>query len=221
MRIPSCGLALFLAAAPAAGQIGNGSDVTGPGLTNGGLAGGSYEAGGFRRSENAVFRTPNGTAIWASGEVACAVTGMVPVVEQRLREGPLSARPAVGGGVVDDAARQALWGVMRADSVDRTDPARALTDALRGDAPERSRLGRRARDLVDALGGLLGKAASCPPRQRHIVAEPWEEAVMAYDRYLDAREGAPSQGADALAGLHAVLADFMDAALAAAAPPVP
>lgn len=216
MRIDARVLALLLAASPAAAQIGNGSDVTGPGITNGGLGGGTYEAGGFRRSENAVFRTPNGTAIWASGEVACAVTGMVPVVEQRLREGPLTARPEVGGQVVDDAARQAIWGVMRGDSVDRSDPAEALAAALRGEADPRSRLGRRASDLVEALGGLLGKAASCPPRQRHIVAEPWEEAVVAYDRYLDARTELPP--GDAVAGVHAVLGAFMDAALAAAAP---
>jgi hypothetical protein len=217
MRFIAGMCAVALTAVPCTAQVGNGSDVTGPGLTGSGVGGGTYEAGGFRRSENAVFRTPNGTAIWASGAVACAVTGAVPGVERSLRDGPLTARPETGGAPVDDAARDALWGVMRADSVDRTAPTEALAAQLRGDASPRSRLGRRAATLVSALEGLLGKATPCPAQDGLLIAEPWENAVQAYDHYLDARpRGEP---ADAVLGLHAVMATFMEAALAAAGGP--
>lgn len=215
MRLVAAVCAVALAALPASAQIGNGSDVTGPGLTNGGIAGGTYDAGGFQRAENAVFRTPNGTTLWATGEVACAVTAAVPGVERALRDGPLNARPETGGAPVDDGARQAIWQVMRADSVDRPSAADALAQQLRGGAEPDSRLGRRARSLADALSGLLGKAATCPPQERMIVAEPWEQAVFAYDRFLDARREA-GQAPGAVLGVHAVLDTLMDAALAAA-----
>jgi hypothetical protein len=214
MRLIAAFWAVALTGLPAAGQVGNGSDVTGPGLTNGGIAGGTYESGGFRRSENSVFRTPNGTALWATGEVACAVSATVPEMQRALRDGPLNARPETGGAAVGDEARQALWGVLRADSVDRTAPSDALAAQLRGSAPANSRVGRRAQSLVDALAGLLGKATPCPPTDRLLVAEPWENAVQAYDRYLDARPAGPRD--DAVLGVHAVLATFMQAALAAA-----
>ena len=218
MRLVAVVCAAALTALPASAQIGNGSDVTGPGLTSGGIAGGTYEAGGFQRAENAVFRTPNGTTIWSSGEVACAVTAAVPGVAQALRDGPLNPRPGVGEGPVPDGARLALWEVMRADSVDRDAAMQALTEQLRGGDAPGSRVGRRARALTRALAGLLGKAATCPPQEDMIVAEPWEEAVRAYDRFLDARaEGQDTPGA--LAGVHAVLATLMDAALAAAEGP--
>jgi hypothetical protein len=218
MRFIAAMCAVALTALPGAAQIGNGSDVTGPGLTNGGSAGGTYESGGFRRSENSVFRTPNGTAIWASQQVACAVTAEIPAMERALRDGPLMARPETGGAPVEDATRTAIWGVMRADSVDRTSPSDALTEQLRGDAAPNSRVGRRARDLTDALAGLLGKATPCPPRERLPIAQPWEEAVQAYDRYLQARGGGAPR-TPAVLGVHAVLDTFMDAALAAASAP--
>jgi hypothetical protein len=218
MRFIAAGIAVALSALPAAAQIGNGSDVTGPGLTGSGITGGTYEAGGFRRSENAVFRTPNGTALWASGEVACAVTAAVPGVERSLRDGPLTARPEAGGAPVSDAAREALWNVMRADSVDRTAASEALAALLRGSASPRSRLGRRAGTLADALGGLLGKSTPCPPQGGMLNAEPWDDAVQAYDQYLNARPRG-EQRSDAVLGVHSVLATFMAAALNAAGGP--
>jgi hypothetical protein len=212
MRMISCAAALLLAAGAAPAQIGNGSDVTGPGLTNGGLAGGTYEAGGFYRTENAVFRRPNGTALWGSEGVACAVTGLVPSVTTALRDGPRVARPEAGGGVVDDQARLALWAVMRPDAEDAGGPA--LAEALRGDAPAGSRVGRRARALAESLQGLLGKVVSCPSREDFLVAEAWQDAVFEYERFLDARGGAPAT--PGLTGVHSVLMAFMEAALAAA-----
>jgi hypothetical protein len=214
MRLFAAVLAAALTALPSTAQIGNGSDITGPGITNGGIAGGTYQSGGFRNSDNAVFSTPNGTTIWTSGEVACAVTAAVPGVAQSLREGPLQPRPEVGGAPVDDEARRALWEVMRADSVDRGPASESLAAMLRGGAEPNSRVGRRARSLVDALSGLLGKAATCPPQERLIVAEPWEDAVFSYDRFLDARDA--GQPNPAVVGVHSVLDTLMDAALAAA-----
>jgi hypothetical protein len=209
-------LAALLPSAAAA-QIGNGSDVSGPGITNGGAAGGTYEAGGFRRSENAVFRTPNGIPLWASGEVACAVTAAVPRVSQTLRDGPLAARPEAGGAIVSDASREAIWQVMREDGAERDVAEEILAARLRGDAPAGSRVGRRARALSEALTGLLGRTTPCPPRDRFLVAEPWQDAIFAYERFLDA--GGADAGGDTVAGVHAVLMTFMEAALEAANAP--
>jgi hypothetical protein len=215
MKIFASACAMLLLATPAAAQFGNGSDISGPGITGSGIGGGTYESGGFKRSENSVFRTPNGTAVWSSGEVACAVTAIVPQVERSLRDGPLVARPEVGGATLGDPARQALWEVSRADSVDRTAAAQNLAEQLRGNAPAGSRLARRAGDLVDALSGLLGKATPCPPAPGLLIAQPWNDAVQAYDRYLQARPAGEPRN-DAVLGVHSVLSTFMDAARAAA-----
>jgi hypothetical protein len=224
MRRSTLLIALALAAAaPAAAQTGNQSDPGIPGVTGSGVAGGTYQSGGFRQLQNAVFRNPNGTVVFASEKVACAVWQQVPETERALREGramALMAPGEAGQRAVSADVQPLLADVMSAEHLRDGTPSassEALVRALQGSSPDGSRHARAARELVRSLEGLFAAVGACPTSQRYIPGETWEKAFRAYQRYI---ERSPQEFLDtappAVIGVASVLYPFVQQALRAA-----
>jgi hypothetical protein len=219
MRRSTFLIALSLAAAaPAAAQTGNQSDPGLPGVTGSGVAGGTFQSGGFRQLQNAVFRNPNGIVVFASEKVACAVWAQAPETERALRDGRLPAIVGPDSGRALPAELQrTLAGVLGADSVNRAASSEALRRALQGGAPDGSRQARAAAELVRSLEGLFSAVGACPTGQRFNVGTPWEKAFRSYQRYVDrVPQEFLDQAPPAVIGVASVLYPFVQAALRAA-----
>ena len=159
--------ALAAAAAPARAQSGNQSDNSGPNVTGSGPNGGSYLGAGLR-TENEMFGRSGDQVVFRTPAVGCALRG----AERAYRDSVAATNPSPS----ERRVQALLGGAGDADAV-----ARALAHGAAPGSP----LGRQARELADAMNGLMRDRGACADdRQAYAEAPQWKEAVRAFNEYV-------------------------------------
>lgn len=184
--------AALLAAAPAAAQTGNQSDISGPNVTGSGAPGGSFLGAGLR-TENEMFGRAGDRVVFRTPAVGCALRG----AERAWRDSVNATTPTVAEDRV-----QTLLGA-RTGSPDVDAIARALAHGSSPDSP----LGRAANALANALNGLMRDRGGCSgDRQAYDEAPQWQEAIRAFNEYVHgAPDSAFSPPAPELIAIHEAL----------------
>jgi hypothetical protein len=166
--------AALLAAAPAAAQSGNLSNITFPNITGSGPNGGSFLGAGLR-TVNEMFAVGRNDAVeFRNGRVGCAARGAARAYRDSVAQVPRSQAQA------------------RVDAllIGSTGPE-AVAAALSHGADAGSPLGRLSRALADALNGMLRPREGCGGAVGdYPEAEQWERAIRAFNDYV---KGAPDQ----------------------------
>jgi len=182
-----------LAAAPAAAQTGNQSDVSGP------YSNGPFGAG--MRSENEMFGRAGDVVVFRNARIGCALRGAERAYRDSVANLPLTP------------SQERVLTLLGAHA--GTPSADAVAAALaRGSGPS-SPLGQAARRLADALNGLMRDRGGCSSsREVYDEAGQWQEAIEAFQQYAkNAPAEALSPPAPELIAIHDALQAVIDAAL--------
>jgi len=182
-----------LAAAPAAAQVGNQSDISGP------YSNGPFGAG--MRTENELFGRAGDVVVFRNARIGCALRGAERAYRDSVANAPLTP------------SQERVLTLLGAHA--GTPSADAVAAALaRGAAPD-TPLGQAARTLADALSGLMRDRGGCSSsREAYEEAGQWQQAIEAFKRYVhDAPDAALSPPAPELVAIHAALQAVIDSAL--------